>query len=492
MGQGNTGVVMRSGAKTTLRYLEAKRKNRKTLTLKKSSKKQNHFEPDADFTHSAVLNTGLQSNGSLNSGVANDNSLSNVVPILTSAVVPVAAGFNAPVVSVDDIPVLENPVPPSKGISNRQNKRMDAIVFLAVIALGMLVIGGNNQQWEMPETLSTTTIGTSELETVTGPDGALIDETNNADSASSATTNKKVDISLVQNIVVLVEAERFSKDTTLEAFLTIWQQTSSSTRATLNSTPWFLRFVFSLQKQARLYLQSPDSYFADYNIKFNALLNLAVALGVMDHQGIKSSAEIYHVKQNELVEKLKSEIATIESSTKKQLKTNESIAELNKTFRERFAVTSRNVVAKEQTVARNNVATKTQAPVVEETAVEESISAIELDSIITRFIAAYEHGDLNILMSLFSPTAKTNDKNSWHGIRQDYEKLFQASSFRILNVVNLHWSSSHNSMKGTGDYEIAIAMDEAGNARTLHGKIQFVVGKVDTQLRITRLYHLER
>ena len=58
--------------------------------------------------------------------------------------------------------------------------------------------------------------------------------------------------------------------------------------------------------------------------------------------------------------------------------------------------------------------------------------------------------------------------------------------------MNLRWSPSRNSMKGIGDYEIQIAMDEAGNARTLHGKIQFVVGKVDNQLRITRLYHLER
>jgi hypothetical protein len=516
MSQSNTGVVLRSGAETTLRYLEAKRKNRKTLTLKKSPKKQNHFEPSADFTDSGVLNAGLENNVSPGGDVISDSSFSNVVPILTSAVAPVLASATTQGVSVDDIPVLENPVPPSKGKPNVVNNRMVATVFLAVIALGMLVFGGTNQQREIPETLSTTTIGTvtDDLQTLAGSDNALSDNAlnklaNDNNAANVSSTNKKIDISLVQNIVELVQAEQFSKDTTLEALLSIWQQTDASTRATLNSTPWFLRFVFSLQKRAKLYLQSPESYYADYNIKFNGLLNLAIALGVMDHQGIKSSAESYHVKQNELVERLKSEIATIESSAKAAQPTADSIASLNKTFREQYAAEPGNAGTRKQVVARK-VTEKTMAPVlvtpvvateavavetvslIETIETEKSIAPIELDAIVTRFIAAYEHGDLDILMSLFSPTARTNDKNNWQGIRQDYKNLFGASSFRLLNIVNLTWSSTNNAMKGTGDYEIAIAMDEAGNARTLHGKIQFVVGKVDNQLRITRLYHLER
>ena len=517
MGQGNTGVAMRSGAETTLRYLEAKRKNRKTLTLKKSHKEQNHFEPTADFTDS-----GAMSNGSVNSDKLSDSPFSNVVPILTSAVMPVTtgpvtAGIAAQSVLANDIPVLDNPVALPKGEPRQKNVLLIATVFLTVIALGMLVFGGNDQQQNVTDTLSATSIEVSDLDTTLGAESAI---THAAETASTAeagltTTNntvattKKIDIALVKNIVDLIQKEEFTRDTTLEAFLSVWHEANASTRATLNSTPWFLRFVFSLQKRAKQYLLSPDSYHADFNIKFNALLNLAVALDVMDQQGIQSSVQTYHTKQNQLVEQLKSEIATIERSTRKQEPTGESIADLNKEFRERYAVKSRNVVTEKQKVykkaaakvtAPKIVANKTAAletsveklPEPTKAASEKTITAIELDSIVTRFTAAYEHGDLKILMSLFSPTAKTNDKANWHGIREDYEKLFAASSFRLLNIVNLNWSASHNSMKGTGDYEIAIAMDEAGNARTLHGKIQFVIGKVDNELRITRLYHLER
>ncbi len=503
MGQGNTGVVLRSGAETTLRYLAAKRKNRETLTLKKSPKKQKHFEPSTDFSGATII-SAVADIGEVNVR-PNANTFSNVVPILTSAIIPAATVATAQCIPMGTIPVLENPVTLSNKAQDKGNNRLVITAFFAVVVFGLLVsFGGMNRQQDTIETLSTTNEAIIEPEIAFDSENALhqttLHQTTKATEGKSSTNtntpNKKISIELVQNIVELIQKEEFARDTTLQALLSVWQELNAGTRATLNSTPWFLRFVFALQKRARLYLQSPDSYHADYNIKFNPLLNLSVALNVMSEQGIESSVESYHSRQSQLVERLKSEIATIEQRSKKQASTDESIASFSKSFREQYDLkpvtietTPQNTVRREQEINQAPVMTE---PLHSTEGATESITAVELDTLVTRFTAAYEHGDLNILMSLFSPDAKTNDKSGWHGIREDYEKLFAASSFRLLNIIDMHWSSIHDSMKGIGDYEIAIAMDDAGNARTLHGKIQFVVSQVDNTLRITRLYHLER
>ena len=501
MGQGNTGVVLRSGAETTLRYLEAKRKNRKTLTLNKSPlnkspKKQKHFESSADFTGSAVAFNALPGRSELNA-----DAFSNVVPILTSAIFPAAAVATGPGIPMGAIPVLDNPVEHSSQAPEKKHKLFVAKVFLIVVALGVLVSGITKQQHDVTESLSTTVLQPT-VKNVAGLEPALesakseYPEKNTTGTngfTSNSVSSKKTNISLVHNIVELIQKEEFAQDTTLQALLSLWQDVNASTRATLNSTPWFLRFVFALQKRTRQYLQALDSYHADYSIKFNALLNLSVALGVMSRQGIESSIESYHSRQNDLVEQLKSEIAVIEKSSKKQVPTNESIASLSQSFRKQYAVQPEKDEIKKQSDSVSSEHQISQVLVTGDNAMSsKAITAIELETLVTRFVAAYEHGDLKILMSLFSPEAKTNDKSGWHGIREDYKKLFAASSFRLLNIMDMHWSLSHDSMKGIGDYEIAIAMDDAGNARTLHGKIQFVASQLDNEWRITHLYHLER
>lgn len=494
MGHSTTGAALRADASVTHSFTKPKGKKRETLTLKKPIKtrnKQGHFESSLDFSRKKEAR-----------GKAVDLDASfDAIPVLTAAVTPTAAGVVMDGVALDEIPVLENPVSISSKASRKTNPFLLATALLLSLALAVMLFGESTQH-----------------ETNFEPPGFPVDqvasvEKNQFKNISSTTTNSAEDTAdtsinvndsnllLVQNIVGMLSNEQFSKDTTIEAFLSVWSDLNAATKATLNGTPWFLRFIFSLQKQSKTYLQSPDSYDKNYNIKLNGLLKIAIAVGVMDQRGIQSSVEIYSSKQNELVETLKSEIALIENSTKKQKPSNESIARLSENFRKRYAAKVRKNVqiapqTKSNKIIRNVAASNDTTPIRKLKSMvpanDATASPVELDTLVTRFVTAYEHGDLKMLVSLFSPTAKTNDKNSIAGIREDYKELFELSSFRILNLMNLRWSPSHNSMKGIGDYEIQIAMDEAGNARTLHGKIQFVVGKVDNQLRITRLYHLER
>ena len=479
MGQNNTGVVMRSGAETTLRYLQAKKKNRKTLTLKKSQDGNKPFKTTASFAGGGVRRTSRKT----------VTAVESIIPVLTSPVIPAAADN----LLLDAIPVLDNPVSGTIENSKQRNFLIVTTVFFVVLVMGAMLFGGTDQDpTKIPATENLEPAMELMLPIQTEVKPAV----------------KVIDKSLIKNIVELINQEQFSQDSTIEAFLSLWQQVDGGTRATLNSTPWFLRFVFSLQKQSRLYLQSPDSYNTDYTIKINSLLKMALELGVMDQHGIESSVETYHSKQNQLFETIRSEIAVIEHAAKNQEPRGQSIDELNKSFRERFAVKPLNT-QKDKTKITSHKTVKNEAvipprvnnevnteigliPQVKAINDKTAIEAMALDALVNSFIDAYERGDLEKLTALFSPTARTNDKNNLESIRQDYRDLFNSSSFRLLNIFNLRWEPSHNAIKGIGDYEIGIAMDKSGIARTLHGKIQFVIGKVNDQLRITRLYHLER
>lgn len=513
MGQSSTGGALYTGTGATPSYTNTKSKKRETLTLKhvrirKAQKKQSHFQSSVDFS---------QKTQALNhSPAVSDEFGLSEIPVLTAAVAPVASVATDSTYNIvaDTIPVLEKTVSPVNSSSGNQKLLTAAGVALLLFSFGLLGLNHSTEESEPGELLLDTSINNtehqhsgaySEKPGATGTNSEFV-TTKNATQTDVVT---KSEILLVQNVVGLLTKEQFTQETTINAFLNVWQPLNNATKTSLNSTPWFLRFVFSLQKKTRTYLQSPDSYDANYNIKPNGLLKLAVAVGVMDQKGIQSRVEVYSSKRNELVEQLKSEIATIETETKNSTPKNIPINQYKERFRKRFELKPQKTeVIKprgsiSETVDEKNTVNDKNGTIIEnvakdrlskaETIVNNSpVPAVELDSLITRFVTAYEHGDLNMLESLFAPTAKTNDKTNLAGIRKDYQQLFDGSSFRILNLMNLHWSSHQNYMKGTGDYEIAIAMDEAGNARTLHGKIQFVVAKVDNNLRITRLYHLER
>ena len=515
MGQSNAGAALCTSTGVTPLYTKTKAKKRETLTLKQvrnrqNNRKQSHFESSLDFSNNVIMGRN-----STDAKIADAE-----IPVLTTAITPViAAAQTATFATVDhdQIPVLDQPIEPSNNnIVSSKNFSLLAGALLVTVAVGAMLLSNNNRV-EPTDTLNTVAHNISNGENYTGEQLLISGTTGQLLETSDVTNSETVsidnsDVLLIENIVGLLNKERFSQDTTIQAFLDVWQQLSGATKATLNSTPWFLKFVFSLQKQSRVYLQSPDSYDSDYNIKLNGLLKLAVAVGVMDQKGIQSRVELYSSKRNELLEKLKSDIATIETAAKKN-STAGSIDGFKKRFRQRLELKQQSTSAvKPQTsekqagkIIRSNVpevqpttTPKTDKQIEKPQAGLDALSkaplvpAVEVESLVNRFVAAYEHGDIKMLESLFSPTAKTNDKNNLAGIREDYEQLFEASTFRILNLMNMRWTSSQDYMKGTGDYEIAIAMDDAGNARTLHGKIQFVVAKVNNSLRITRLYHLER
>jgi len=119
-------------------------------------------------------------------------------------------------------------------------------------------------------------------------------------------------------------------------------------------------------------------------------------------------------------------------------------------------------------------------------------TASELQDMVTRFISAYEAGDLELLISLFAENAKTNDKNSLDDIVKDYTALFSSTSERQIFIQDLDWSYNNNRAKGNGKINTVVFANNDNKLQQLNGKIQIVAKKIDDKVLITHLYHILR
>jgi len=117
-------------------------------------------------------------------------------------------------------------------------------------------------------------------------------------------------------------------------------------------------------------------------------------------------------------------------------------------------------------------------------------TASELQDVVTRFISAYEAGDIDTLTSLFAKNAKTNDRDGLKQIAEDYTALFSSTTDRQMFIQNMDWSYDNNHAKGSGELNALVFADNDNKLQELNGKIQIVAKKMDNKVVITHLYHI--
>jgi general secretion pathway protein A len=110
-----------------------------------------------------------------------------------------------------------------------------------------------------------------------------------------------------------------------------------------------------------------------------------------------------------------------------------------------------------------------------------------LQSLVAEFEAAYQTGDLDALMSLFAPTARTSDQVDRAGVRADYARLFGSSSERDMRLKDISWEREANYAGGIGTYE-ATVKDKAGAVSKQAGEVTLQLEDTGGKLRITRFY----
>jgi hypothetical protein len=133
--------------------------------------------------------------------------------------------------------------------------------------------------------------------------------------------------------------------------------------------------------------------------------------------------------------------------------------------------------------------TVSAAPVV---APRPKVTKEELASFLRRFAFVYEAGDIDQFVSLFAENARTNDRSTRQGIREDYEGLFKSTELRNINLGQVTWEVDGSQANGWGNFEVTVRRTGEPDAQIFTGSMTFYVEKVDGRLRIVRLYHGQR
>ena len=175
-----------------------------------------------------------------------------------------------------------------------------------------------------------------------------------------------------------------------------------------------------------------------------------------------------------LEEQLKAERVRAEQSKSEQVKMEQVQAERQrleeqlKTERVRAEQARLEAAANRAPAMRMAVAAETE---------ERDLTAGELESLMNRYIRAYQRGDLSGVMALFA----TGPRNQ---IRGDYATLFANHYIRGFWLHDLRWAYRGQSASGSGRYELQLRQRDNGEQRQVEGRIRFTVQKRDSQLLI--------
>lgn len=116
-------------------------------------------------------------------------------------------------------------------------------------------------------------------------------------------------------------------------------------------------------------------------------------------------------------------------------------------------------------------------------------TAAELQDIITRFIGAYESGNIKALDGIFSANARTNDRNNLKEIKSDYKSFFSHTTDRQLFIKDLKWTVNKDLAKGIGNLNALVVKTDSDKINSINGEVEIVAQRINNKVLITHLFH---
>ncbi len=119
-----------------------------------------------------------------------------------------------------------------------------------------------------------------------------------------------------------------------------------------------------------------------------------------------------------------------------------------------------------------------------------NIEKVDLINLISHFTIAYEQGDIQQFMRLFSIDATGFDgaiQADRNGIEADYIDLFQTTDSRQIAIKDIAWNTNNNLSKGISDFVVTVKNVNSDNFEFISGVITFEVEKTKPGLFITKI-----
>ena len=119
--------------------------------------------------------------------------------------------------------------------------------------------------------------------------------------------------------------------------------------------------------------------------------------------------------------------------------------------------------------------------------VPQEIYNYELPDLIDSFSYAYENGDLERFVDLFTVDAFLDDSDGKQKIAQDYREVFQATDMRSLDIKKVDWQPEGGKARGDGLFELTVRHHGKAVPSSVKGKINIEVVKEAERLYIKKL-----
>lgn len=107
--------------------------------------------------------------------------------------------------------------------------------------------------------------------------------------------------------------------------------------------------------------------------------------------------------------------------------------------------------------------------------------------LLNEFSAAYREGRLQQLVVLFAPNAKTPEGNLLD-LHRRYDSLFESSTRRSLEFLDVEWRPLPNGLEGVGRYEWAMRPRASGKTEATAGRMRVVIEFFDGRPLIVSLH----
>ncbi len=119
--------------------------------------------------------------------------------------------------------------------------------------------------------------------------------------------------------------------------------------------------------------------------------------------------------------------------------------------------------------------------------VPQEIYDYELPDLVYSFAFAYDNGDLERFVDLFSDDAFLDDSYGRQKIEREYRKIFQATDVRNMKVKEVAWQSEGEKARGDGVFDLTVWRHGDAKPSNVKGKINIEVVKEKERLYIKKL-----
>jgi hypothetical protein len=111
------------------------------------------------------------------------------------------------------------------------------------------------------------------------------------------------------------------------------------------------------------------------------------------------------------------------------------------------------------------------------------------NTLLSRFLEAYERGDVQACMALLDDGLRTNVGGK-HELHREYDALFRGTELRHVKILNMSWTRDGEFIRGVGRYRATLMRKGETLLRTQDGRVQVEMMLRGNSTVINELYYL--